>query len=204
MRGGRARQMLLALAVVSGLFAAMVVAACAVDGAPQRAGAPAVGRTDAGAVLPARGRSVPVRLDIPAIGVHAGLLTLGLQPDRSVAVPPLDSVDAGWYEYSPTPGEVGPAVVLGHVDSARTGPGVFFDLPQLVPGDAVRVTRADGSVAAFRVDRVEHHPKSAFPTTAVYGDIDHPGLRLITCGGTFDRSARSYVDNVIVFASGVP
>lgn len=138
-----------------------------------------------------------------AIGVHAGLLTLGVAPDGRVAVPPLDSPDAGWYEHSPTPGELGPAVLLGHVDSARTGPGVFYDLRMLQPGDTVRVTRADGGVVAFRVDRIGQYPKAAFPTAAVYGDIDHAGLRLITCGGPFDRSARSYVDDVVVFASAI-
>jgi sortase (surface protein transpeptidase) len=95
----------------------------------------------------------------------------------------------------------GQAVVLGHVDSARSGPGVFFDLRAAAPGDAIAVTRADGSVARFRVDRIGTYPKSAFPTAEVYGDLDHPGLRLITCGGHFDRAARSWTDNVIVYAS---
>ncbi|MCW0216392.1 MAG: class F sortase [Pseudonocardia sp.] len=149
------------------------------------------------------GRSLPVTLDVPAIGVHAAVLRTGLAPDGTVEVPPLGSPDASWYENSPTPGERGPAVLLGHVDSARWGPGVFFDLRALVPGDEVAVTREDGSVARFRVDRVAQYPKTAFPTAAVYGDLDHPGLRLITCGGAFDRSARSYADNVIVYASAV-
>jgi hypothetical protein len=149
------------------------------------------------------GRSTPVRLDIPAIDVHSGLLELGLDPDGTTEEPPLDSPDAGWYVHSPTPGEIGPAVLLGHVDSARSGPGVFHDLAALLPGDAVTVQRADGSTAAFVVDRVAHHPKAEFPTAEVYGDIPHAGLRLITCGGEFDRGTGHYRDNVVVYASAV-
>ena len=170
--------------------------------APTRSGAPAVESTPA----PAAGmltHSVPVSLDIPAIGVHSDLLALGLNADRSVEVPPLDTPDsqAGWYRYSPTPGELGPAIILGHVDSAAYGPGVFYRLGALRPGDLVRITRADGKVAIFRVDRNVRYPKNSFPTDEVYGNIDHPGLRLITCGGRFDPEAGSYQDNDIVFAS---
>jgi sortase (surface protein transpeptidase) len=159
----------------------------------------------AGGVVPdtALGPSAPVSLDVPAIGVHSLLLRLGLNPDGTVEVPPLDSPRAGWYENSPTPGEQGPAVILGHVDSARTGPGVFYDLRTMLPGDGIAVGRADGTTVTFRVDRVVTHPKNSFPTAAVYGDIDHPGLRLITCGGRFDRGARSYEDNIVVYASAV-
>jgi hypothetical protein len=146
----------------------------------------------------------PVRLDIDAIGVHAAVLRLGLAPDRTVEVPPLGSPDVGWYSYSPAPGDLGPAVLLGHVDSAATGPSVFHDLPQLRSGDEVVVRRADGTSARFRVDAVGRYPKARFPTAAVYGDIDHAGLRLITCGGSFDRVRRSYTDNVVVYASAVP
>ncbi len=142
-------------------------------------------------------------LDVPSIGVHASVMQLGLNPDGTVEVPPLDSPDAGWYEESPTPGALGPAVLLGHVDSARWGPGVFYRLRELRPGDEVRVTRADGGVVGFRVDRVETRPKAEFPTAEVYGDIDHAGLRLITCGGSFDQVRRSYEDNAIVYASAV-
>lgn len=144
---------------------------------------------------------MPVRLDIPAIGVHSTLLRLGLNPDHTVQVPPLarDS-RAGWYRYSPTPGQLGPAVILGHVDSARYGPGVFYRLGTLRRGEVVDVTRADGRVARFRVDRVAQFPKAQFPTAQVYGNVDHAALRLVTCGGTFDRSSGSYEDNIVVFA----
>jgi hypothetical protein len=202
-RGDRVTRLLLAAALVTGLGGAGAVTTALADAprAPERAAATApLAPGHAAAVF---GRSVPVALDIPAIGVHASLVALGLQADGTVAVPPLGSPDAGWYEHSPTPGERGPAVLLGHVDSARTGPGVFYDLRMLVPGDAVRVSRADGSTVVFRVDSVERYPKAAFPTATVYGDIDHAGVRLITCGGAFDRAARSYVDDVVVFGSAV-
>ena len=116
-------------------------------------------------------------------------------------MPPLESDEPGWYDGSPTPGEIGPAVILGHVDSARSGPAVFYDLAALLPGDTIGVTRADGTTVTFRVDEVARYPKRAFPTEAVYGDLDHAGLRLITCGGDFDRSAGSYEDNIVVYAS---
>jgi Sortase domain len=144
----------------------------------------------------------PVSVAIPSIGVTSDLLTLGLNGDGTVEVPPLAADDqAGWYERGPAPGAVGPAVVLGHVDSAEFGPGVFFDLGALRPGDEVSVARADGTVAVFAVDRVERHPKDDFPTIEVYGNTDDAQLRLITCGGDFDSGARSYQDNIVVFAT---
>lgn len=144
----------------------------------------------------------PVALDVPAIGVTSDLMRLGLAGDGTVEVPPLVPDDqAGWYRDGPAPGAVGPAVLLGHVDSAEHGPGVFFELGSLEPGDEVLVTRADGTVAVFAVDRVERHPKDDFPTIAVYGNTDGPQLRLITCGGAFDAAAGSYEDNVIAFAT---
>ncbi|MBV9822043.1 MAG: class F sortase [Actinobacteria bacterium] len=151
---------------------------------------------------PALARSVPVSLDIPAIKVRSQLLQLGLNADNTVQVPPLarDS-QAGWYKYSPTPGQLGPSVILGHVDSAEYGPGIFFRLGALRPGDTATVTLADRSTAVFRVDRVVAYPKDSFPTLAVYGNTDDAQLRLITCGGSFDRSAHSYRDNIVAFAT---
>jgi hypothetical protein len=197
---------LLTVAVVLAVAGAGASATAAVSwpAAPTRAAAADRATTTAPTVPgPTLGRSAPVRLDIPAIGVSTSLLTLGLQPDGTVAVPPLESPEAGWYEHSPTPGEAGPAILLGHVDSARSGPGVFHDLPALRPGDRVDVLRADGGTAAFAVERVERYPKDAFPTGAVYGDLPGPGLRLITCGGAFDRTTGHYVDNVVVYAGAV-
>jgi sortase (surface protein transpeptidase) len=145
---------------------------------------------------------VPTHLDIPAIGVSTELVQLGQNPDGTVEVPPLarDS-RAGWYRGSPAPGEPGPAVLLGHVDSAEYGPGVFFRLGALHPADSVSVRRADGTVATFRVTRVASYPKADFPTLEVYGNTDDAELRLITCGGAFDRAARSYLDNIVVYAA---
>jgi hypothetical protein len=141
--------------------------------------------------------SAPVRLQIPAIGVDSELMALGLNDDGTMEVPPT-GFPAGWYTGAPTPGELGPAVIAGHVD--WTGPGVFHDLHLLAVEDEVVVTRADGSTATFGVTRVEQYPKAAFPTDEVYGDIDHAGLRLITCGGVFNRETGSHDDNIVVFA----
>jgi sortase (surface protein transpeptidase) len=143
-------------------------------------------------------RSVPVRLRIPSIGVDSALMGLGIAADGSLEVPPT-GFPAGWYTGAPTPGERGPAVVAGHVDwNGRAG--VFSELHAVRTGAIVQVSRADGSVATFRVSRVGRFPKDAFPTALVYGDLDHAGLRLITCGGAFDQAAGSYIDDIVVFA----
>lgn len=169
-------------------------------GAATRPAAPAVQVASTPVPVPDRTSAArPVRVDVDAIDVHATVVPLGLAPDGTVEVPPLGSPDAGWYTGSPSPGELGPAVLLGHVNSARHGPGVFARLAELVPGDTVRVTSTGGAVATFRVERVEQVQKAEFPTAQVYGDLDHPGLRLITCGGPL--SAGNYRDNVIVYAA---
>jgi len=148
--------------------------------------------------------SVPLSVRIPSIGVDSSLLQLGLNPDQSIQVPPLleKNSHAGWYKYSSTPGELGPSVILGHVDSAEYGPAVFFQLGALQPGARVEVTLTDGTVAVFTVDRVVSYPKANFPTEAVYGSTSTPyaGLRLITCGGTFDPAAKSYENNIVAYA----
>jgi sortase (surface protein transpeptidase) len=140
----------------------------------------------------------PVRLRIPAIGVDTRLDRLGLQADGTIAVPRRAGV-AGWYARGPRPGQPGPAVVLGHVDS-RTGPGVFVNLARLGAGDRIRIDRADGTAVTFRVTEVTRVPKARFPTDLVYAPTLDPALRLVTCGGNFDRARRSYRDNVIAFA----
>jgi hypothetical protein len=156
----------------------------------------------AGELIPALGRAVPVHLDILKIGVHTGLIGLGRNPDGTVAVPPLTRhAPAGWYRELASPGEAGPAVILGHVDSARDGPAVFYRLGALRPGDAVSVRRADGGTAVFTVLSVAAYPKADFPTHAVYGPLDHPGLRLVTCGGDFDAARGSYRANIVVYAA---
>jgi sortase (surface protein transpeptidase) len=147
--------------------------------------------------------SEPLAIDIPAIGVHSKVQYLGLASDGTLEVPapgPLYN-QAAWYRYSPTPGSLGPAIISGHVDSLKDGPSVFFRLGDLRPGDDVTVTRADGRAARFKVDAVRVYPKDRFPSQLVYGNTDHAALRLLTCGGPFDRASRHYVDNIIVFAS---
>jgi sortase (surface protein transpeptidase) len=140
----------------------------------------------------------PVRIEIPAIGVSSAVVRLGLNPDGTMQVPG-DYAVAGWFTGGPAPGETGPAVIAGHVDS-RSGPAVFYRLGALRNGDAIKILRADGTTARFVADNVARYPKQAFPTQAVFGPAPDPVLRLITCGGRFDRARRSYVDNVIVTA----
>ncbi|GAB7038349.1 MULTISPECIES: class F sortase [Catenuloplanes] len=153
-------------------------------------------------VLP---RSLPRTLDIPSIGVHSALIPLGLHRDGTVEVPPLTgNAPAGWYRHSVTPGETGPSVLLGHVDSMQTGRGVFYRLTDLARGAEIRVTRQDGGTAVFTVTGLERYAKSAFPTARVYGPTDAPTLRLVTCGGAYDPVARTFVDNVVVYATARP
>ncbi|MEU3456285.1 class F sortase [Micromonospora sp. NPDC006766] len=122
--------------------------------------------------------------------------------DGTLEVPPLERAElTGWYRLGPTPGEIGNALIVGHVDSRRTGAAVFYRLSALRPGDGIAVTRADGSVARFTVERTERYPKSSFPADLVYGSNPKPSLRLVTCGGQFDRGTRSYLDNIIVSAT---
>lgn len=154
----------------------------------------------AGLILPA---AQPIALTIPAIGASSALLNLGLNPDNTVEVPPVDERDskAGWFNESPTPGAIGPAIVVGHIDSAKYGPGIFYNLGKLKPGDTVEITRDDNTVAIFSVDAVRVYSKADFPTREVYGNLDHAGLRLITCGGAFNSDTGHYEDNTIAFAT---
>ncbi len=148
-------------------------------------------------------QSAPVTISIPAISVQSTIQDLGLNPDGTLAVPapgPLYN-EAAWYDGSPTPGQVGPSIIEGHIDSAADGPSVFFRLGALGPGDEVDVTRADGTVAVFTVTGVRQYPKDAFPTTTVYGNTDFAALRLITCGGDFDPASGHYLANTVVFAA---
>ncbi|MGI8870252.1 MAG: class F sortase [Mycobacteriales bacterium] len=167
--------------------------------AATRPSKPAVPPTK-GPILPA---ATPQRLSIPTIGVSSSIMKLGQQKDGSIAVPPVSDPHspAGWYTGSPSPGQLGPSVLLGHVDSAKYGPGVFFDLGKLRPGDTVDIARSDGVVGVFRIDGVVSYPKDDFPTLAVYGNIDHAGLRLITCGGTFNPGTGHYESNTVAYAS---
>lgn len=143
--------------------------------------------------------STPVTLRIPAIDLTTPLSTLGLNRDGTVEAP-TDFSRAGWFRLGPTPGEVGSAVILGHVDSRR-GPAVFFRLRALRQGDRIEVTLASGRVTAFVVSVVRTYPKEQFPASLVYGSHGERALRLVTCGGDFDSRARSYRSNVVAFAS---
>lgn len=143
--------------------------------------------------------SEPTRLRIPKLDIDTTFVPpLGLLQNGEVAVP--DSyTEVGWYKFSPTPGALGPAVILGHVDS-YAGPAVFFYLGQLEPGDDVFIDRADGSTAHFKVESLERPKQAEFPTERVYGDIDHAGLRIITCTGIYVRGNQRYTHNLVVYA----
>lgn len=141
------------------------------------------------------------RVEVPAIGVSSTLIPLGLAPNRTVEVPPVENPgQAGVYSRGPVPGDVGPAVILGHVNGGGR-PGVFARLSTVRTGDTIQVRRPDGRTVTFLVYRVRTVQKSEFPTAEVYSDTPGSELRLVTCGGTLDREARSYRSNVIVFAS---
>ncbi|MFI7452180.1 class F sortase [Nonomuraea sp. NPDC049714] len=143
--------------------------------------------------------SRPVRLEIPRIDVRTSLMTLGKNPDQTIEVPPPARAGiAGWYRLGPTPGAKGAAVIVGHVDTT-TGPAVFYRLGQLRAGDKVRVSRRDGRVALFLIDAVESVDKDHFPTDKVYGDPGYPAIRLVTCGGAFDRQSGHYEHNIIAY-----
>lgn len=158
------------------------------------------GATGPGAAAPALGQSAPpVRIRIPSIGVDASITDLGLASDGTIEVP-ADPRQAGWYRLGSVPGDAGPAVILGHLDST-TGPAVFARLAGLRLGDQVLVARADGSQVRFQVYRVATFAVTSFPTEAVYGATPDPVLRLITCGGTFSRAQGRYLLNVVVFAT---
>ena len=147
-------------------------------------------------------RSVPVGIAIPAISVRAGVIPLGLNPNGTVAVPPLSRpFVTSWYDGGPTPGEPGAAAIFGHVDAAGVGPAAFYDLGNLRPGNRILVELQDGQTAIFEVYSVALYLKTEFPTAQVYGFTNWPTLRLVTCGGEFDPRTGHYLGNVVVFAS---
>jgi hypothetical protein len=186
---GRRRVVLSLVAVLS----AVTVPASAAPAPAQPAPPPVVGAEAA------RRAAAPLRVQVPSAGVDAPLTGIGLDGAGALA-PPDDLATAGWFRQGPAPGEPGPAVLTGHVDSTD-GPAIFFRLRDVVAGDPVVVTRADGSTVRFTVTRVARYAKTAFPTAEIYGPTPDAELRLITCGGDFDRSRGSYTDNVVVFAA---
>ncbi|NKZ02577.1 class F sortase [Actinomadura latina] len=166
---------------------------------PAASAASAASGTARPSASPALPRSAPLRLEVPRIGVRTPLMTLAKNADRTVETPPLSRAqEAGWYRLGAAPGSRGAAVIIGHVDTAG-GPAVFYRLGALRPGDRARVLRADGRTAVFRIDSVERVGKDRFPTRRVYGDPGYAAIRLITCGGRFDRGSGHYTDNVIAF-----
>ncbi|MEV0129564.1 class F sortase [Dactylosporangium sp. NPDC050688] len=148
--------------------------------------------------------STPVRLSIDAIGVEAPVERVDVDRDGILVPPSLrEPSQVGWYQRGPTPGEAGNAVIVGHVDTVGRGPAVFYLLGRLKPGDGIGVTRRDGSTVTFQVDGVRLYPKRAFPASLVYGPAERSQLRLITCGGTFDRATSTYSGNTVVTATMV-
>jgi hypothetical protein len=144
------------------------------------------------------GPTGPTTIAIPAIGVKATIVEVGLQADGAMQVP--DPHQVGWYRLGPRPGAPGAAVLIGHVDS-RTGPAVFYRLRQLRPGDEILIGQRGGATSRFLVGRLERHPKSALPITSIWSSTTRPLLRLITCAGSFNHTTGHYRDNLIVYAS---
>jgi Sortase domain len=204
---GRARVRLsgmagVALTIVGGGVIAVAVLAQQHAPAPAASAAGAIGAgIGAAGKGPAAHRSVPVSVSIPAIGVRSKLLSLGLNPDGTMAVPSLatSAGEAAWYKDSVTPGQVGASVIEGHVDSYQ-GPAVFFRLGALRPGNVIDVTLKDGITAVFRVTGVREYAKDKYPAKMIYGPTDYAALRLITCGGDFDFATHHYLSSVVVFA----
>lgn len=164
------------------------------EAAPSEAAAPQAATT-----VPPVARSVPVKLQIPAIGLAVSVSELGLNSDGTVEVPS-DIQEPGWFRLGPSPGQIGSAVILGHVDSYQ-GPAVFFQLRTLQSGDRVDVLLADGVMTHFVVTSVVMYPKTQFPDQQVYGSHGYSALQLVTCGGTFDNQTGHYLSNVVVYTS---
>jgi hypothetical protein len=149
-------------------------------------------------------RSPPVRIDIPSIGVHAKVIALGLTSSGQLAVPSLSTPQVtSWYDKGPYPGQAGAAAILGHVDAAKSGPAIFYKLGDLRPGAKIYVRLRNGRTAVFETYSTALYVKTSFPTRKVFGATSWPTLRLITCGGQFDRGTGHYLANVVAFASYV-
>jgi hypothetical protein len=166
---------------------------------PPKAVTPKAAPAPAKVALLATARSVPVELEIPALSLTASLSTLGLNTDGTVQVP-TNVQQPGWYGLGPSPGEIGSAVILGHVDS-QAGPAVFFNLRSLVVGDIVDVRLADGVTAEFKVTSAAMYLKTNFPDAAVYTSHGYSALQLVTCGGVFDDETGHYLSNTVVYTS---
>ena len=202
---GRARVRLAGLAGVSLVFGgavAMLIAALTQQHAPAPAASAAGDIGLGGPKVTVLHQSLPVSVAIPAIGVQSRLLHLGRNNDGTMQVPDLvtSANKAAWYKYSVTPGQIGTAVIEGHVDSYQ-GPAVFFRLGALRPGNHINVTLADGITAVFRVTGVREYAKAEYPANTIYAPAHYAALRVITCGGDFDGTTGHYLSSVVVFAS---
>ena len=195
MRRGRNR-LTAALAVLAMALCLGGTATAVIRATAPSVAAVASGRFQAASQAPREGN--PVRVRIPDIGVDAEIGGLGLNSDGTLEVPPYER--AGWYREGPRPGEIGPAVIAAHVDTT-SGPDVFYRLEELRPGAAVMVDYEDGTTVQFEVADTHSYRKAEFPAERVYGDTEGPELRLITCGGTFDRETQSYDENLVVWAA---
>jgi len=189
------------LAAIVLLIVAAAAFALGLRGGPRSLAGPVdrAGKPRAAPAVLTVARSVPVELQIPAIGLSVPLSELGLNSNHTVQVPTNFQVP-GWYEYGPSPGQMGSSVILGHVDSYQ-GPAVFFQLRTLRPGDQVDVVLADGVLAHFVVRQVAMYLKADFPTQLVYGSHGYSALQLVTCGGVFDTQTGHYLSNVVVYTS---
>jgi predicted small lipoprotein YifL len=191
--------------VAATLLASFALAGCgssdpvaAPPAAPAAAGA--ANAADAPVTTPYDGLR-PTRVRVPKIGADSSLISIALDSSGNIAVPSANKpMQAAWYRLSPVPGDVGPAIILGHVDGNKQE-GVFFNLKKLVAGDQILVDRSDGKEVKFVVDHETEVPKDDFPQDAVFGNTTKPQLRLITCGGVFDHAAHSYKDNIVVYAN---
>lgn len=182
----------IAIQLVAGVTGAIVLAPSSSQGVSTRFA------TSTGEVSNVQA-SVPVRVDISRLELSAPVDKVGREDDGTMAVPE-DFDRAGWYAGLESPGQTGTAVIVGHLDS-ETGPAAFARVPELGAGDEIVVALADTTTVRFVVERTEQYDKDRFPTIAVYAPADRPVLRLITCGGTFDKQRRQYTDNVVVYAS---
>ncbi len=144
--------------------------------------------------------SVPTNISIPSVNIDYPIITVGLDTAGAIQLPPVLSWNTGWYNGSPTPGQIGPSIIVGHVDSYQNI-SVFWRLRYVQPGALIYIKRTDGTTVTFKVTDLKQFDQSAFPTAEVYGNIKYPGLRLITCGGTFDSQSASYSQNTVVFAT---
>ncbi|RSM59729.1 class F sortase [Kibdelosporangium aridum] len=188
--------------LMGGLVAATLTFAIAACGSAPAAPPPAPTSSAAAATAATTedGRAKPTNVRIPKIEAESTLVEAGLDKNKSIEVPPVEQpMQAAWYKYSQVPGDAGPAILLGHVDGNKK-PGIFYKLHELKTGDEIFVKREDGKELRFVTTRTEQVPKEKLPEDAIYGTTQESELRLITCGGVFDKAAHSYKDNVIVYA----